>query len=383
MNIEGKIRVAHFVHWPKSGITSLLKSLIPTLRGVGVDSEVLFFVNDSDEQLEFERIGGYAVLPQVRSLATRFRYAKSWFSGSNVDLIHAHSISPLVWAVLLGKYRSRIVVTLHSRYPYLVSSDFRSKIKRKVYEWAVCRGDAVLVCVSAVVAEAAMIAFPNVRKITVIDNGLPDYDTKYSSRENDDAPEDEMRTANDGDSYVSFVSLGRLNTQKGYVNLLEAFSRVVRVDPRAKLSIAGQGELYNLLQSILDSRNINDSAALVGQANDPIKFLRTADFYVMSSIYEGCPITLLEAMREGIPIVTTPCGADALGLEHGVHAIVARDSSVEGIADVLLEALSGRYERAALIHEARKLFRSNFTIEKTASRYEELYRQLLKPATNV
>lgn len=103
------------------------------------------------------------------------------------------------------------------------------------------------------------------------------------------------------------ISIGRLNVQKGHWHLIRAFKKVLEKKPDVKLIIIGQGELEDSLKSLTKKLGIEKSVIFTGFTSNPYKFLKYANLYVGTSLYEGFGMTIVEAMSLGIPAISTDC----------------------------------------------------------------------------
>ncbi|MBU8871801.1 MAG: glycosyltransferase [Gemmatimonadales bacterium] len=115
------------------------------------------------------------------------------------------------------------------------------------------------------------------------------------------------RTARDREDLV-WLNVGRLVVAKGQKILLEAFSSVHRVNPNARLLIAGDGALAPDLTEAISALGLQESVTLLGNRWDVPELMAKADFYVSSSLWEGMPNAVLEAMATGLPFVATDVG---------------------------------------------------------------------------
>lgn len=102
------------------------------------------------------------------------------------------------------------------------------------------------------------------------------------------------------------VAAGRLAPWKGFTDLIEAMALVVS-RRRVKLLILGDGPQRAELQGLIDERCLNDVVQLVGYVENPLKFFAHADVFVLSSLVEGLPNVLVEAMMCGCTPVSTDC----------------------------------------------------------------------------
>jgi glycosyltransferase involved in cell wall biosynthesis len=103
------------------------------------------------------------------------------------------------------------------------------------------------------------------------------------------------------------ISVGRLVNQKGYNHLIKSFLIVLKEFPEAQLMIIGHGEKESELIQLISDLDIEKHVLLMGGQDNPYKYMRIADLYVLSSITEGFPNAMVEAMSVGLPVVAVDC----------------------------------------------------------------------------
>ncbi len=106
---------------------------------------------------------------------------------------------------------------------------------------------------------------------------------------------------------IKFITIGRLREVKGYKNLIDAFSLVKEQVPNSKLIIIGEGPLKGELEKKIKELALSDDVLLLGLKRNPMKYLIKSDIFVLSSLREGFPVALLEALACGLPIISTDC----------------------------------------------------------------------------
>jgi glycosyltransferase involved in cell wall biosynthesis len=120
--------------------------------------------------------------------------------------------------------------------------------------------------------------------------------------------EDIESTSNRKTANTSVVAAGRLDPVKGFDDLIRAFRRVVdMVSFDCQLTILGEGEDRNRLEKIRSSLNLSGHVELPGFTDSPYSYFKDADVFVLSSLAEGCPNVLIEAMACEATIVSTDC----------------------------------------------------------------------------
>ena len=105
----------------------------------------------------------------------------------------------------------------------------------------------------------------------------------------------------------TIITVGRLNNQKGHINLIRSFKYVVDKICDAKLIILGQGPLEDKINSEIKKLHLEKSVKLIGYQKNPYFYMKNSSLFVSSSFYEGMPNVVLEAMYTGLPIIVTDC----------------------------------------------------------------------------
>lgn len=108
------------------------------------------------------------------------------------------------------------------------------------------------------------------------------------------------------DKFV-FANVGRIMHQKGIWHLVKAFSLVRKTHPQAGLVIVGEDFTEGKMERLIDELELKDSILLTGRSRNPYRYLRRADCYVLSSLFEGFPNAMVEAMACGCAVVAADC----------------------------------------------------------------------------
>jgi glycosyltransferase involved in cell wall biosynthesis len=151
------------------------------------------------------------------------------------------------------------------------------------------------------------------------------------------------------------LTVGSLKEQKNHALLIRAFARLVRDRP-AKLMILGEGALRQPLAALAEAEGVADRVLMPGFAPDPWPYYASADLFVLSSDYEGFGLVLVEAMRSGLPVVSTDCEAGPREiLVDGAYGRLVPCGDSDALARAMLEALDAPVERAALRARAEEI----------------------------
>ncbi|HTX61481.1 MAG TPA: glycosyltransferase [Methanobacterium sp.] len=105
----------------------------------------------------------------------------------------------------------------------------------------------------------------------------------------------------------NFINLGRLVRQKGQWHLIRSFRHVVDKYPHAKLYILGEGILRRELGELINRLNLKENVHLLGEQKNIFPFLKNSQCFVLSSLWEGLPLVLIEALSMNLPVICTDC----------------------------------------------------------------------------
>ena len=171
------------------------------------------------------------------------------------------------------------------------------------------------------------------------------------------------------------VAVGRLTKQKGFPILLQALS-LVRKQLPCRLIILGEGEQRAFLEKMSQNLEIENDVAFLGFQNNPYKYLARSDIFVLSSLWEGFGIVIIEAMACGVPVISTRCpyGPEEI-ITDGLNGLLVPVGDAEAMAQAILRLLSHEPLRKQLAEKGRKRAK-DFKVEKMVSKYEKLFEQV-------
>jgi glycosyltransferase involved in cell wall biosynthesis len=166
-------------------------------------------------------------------------------------------------------------------------------------------------------------------RVVVIPNGV---DTERFAPRAADGPDDVAGLS--GAPVIGTV--GRLDPAKDHVTMLQAFCAVRAAVPSARLVIVGDGACRPQLEAFISEHGLGDSVRLLGERSDIPEVLSRLDVFALSSINEGLPLALLEAMACAKPVVTTDVGAAGAVVRRASAGIVVPPRDVDALAAGML-----------------------------------------------
>jgi glycosyltransferase involved in cell wall biosynthesis len=155
------------------------------------------------------------------------------------------------------------------------------------------------------------------------------------------------------------LSVGRLVKQKDYPTLIHAID-LIRISRPVRLIILGEDQDRHLLESLISKLNLSDIIRLPGFVSNPWAWMSRASVFVLSSLHEGLPTVLIEAMACGTPVVSTDCpSGPAEILEDGKYGILVPVGDSEALADAILQTLDNPISANILKSRAKYFSESN------------------------
>ena len=217
----------------------------------------------------------------------------------NINTIITVSISgsvPALLVKLMNKKKLKVIISLHCR----VDLFFERKINQLAVKYLYPHADKIITI--SKIGEEELKKVYKLKRVGTIYN-FEDMN-KNLILANQRIPKEHTKIFKGG---FKFINIGRLTDSKGQWFLIRAFKKVVNKHPDAKLIILGEGELRNNLQILINELKLNNNIFLLGVQKNPFKFLKHSDCFVFSSLWEGLPMTLIEALSMSIPIISTDC----------------------------------------------------------------------------
>jgi glycosyltransferase involved in cell wall biosynthesis len=268
-----------------------------------------------------------------------------------------------LWARRLARVPTELVISEHITLSQSVQASanrrkwryrFLPPLLARTYPWA-----EAIIAVSAGVADdlSTVAEIPRERILTIY-NPVVTPDLGEKSRAMCDHP-----WFAPGSPPV-LLAVGRLAAQKDFPTLLRAFARVQRVRP-LRLLLLGEGEERTKLEALVRELGVAADVALPGFVLNPFSYMARAAVLVLSSLYEGLPTVVIEALACGCPVVSTDCpSGPAEILEGGRYGALVPVGDVEAMAKAIHAALDGAHDAERLKARA-----AEFSLERAAERY--------------
>lgn len=282
----------------------------------------------------------------------------------DVVQIHGFFMYYILAILFLGR-RTKFFYTVHSD-AYMENSHWD---KRFLWFKKLAFKTGLLNAVT--ISQASKESFYNLYRTdsTLIPNGIAAPQLKYDKKPSVDRYRFTSNTR-------VLIHIGRIDTPKNQIAMCQAFDKVLSAGHDAVLLIAGpvaNKEIFNGLRKYFSDRII-----YLGEINEAREWLAACDAMLLPSIWEGLPVTLLEAMSVGCIPICSPVGGIVNVIENETDGFLLKSSSMEDIAEGLEEYMSCPEETLKEMNRnAKNKFNRYYGVETTSKAYQSLYKSKL------
>jgi glycosyltransferase involved in cell wall biosynthesis len=183
-----------------------------------------------------------------------------------------------------------------------------------------------------------------------------------------------------GSEDILFVCVARFVPQKNHMLLLKAFAEGPATNPHAHLVLVGEGALREQLEQQAKNLGLAGQVHFLGLRSDIPEVLGAMDVFVLSSDYEGSPLSVIEAMASGLPIVSTDVGGVPDLFNSGKEGFIVWPRDVQGLSESMTFLLGNREARQSMGMAGARRARENFDVSTMVQAYERLYESLVHPS---
>jgi len=311
------------------------------------------------------------VLPQlVRSLHPWYDLAalfalRKLIKKIQPDLVHLHSSK----AALLGRIAAWLckvpaIVTVHG-WPFVHP---QSKVSKAVYfilERSMVAFTAKFITVSKVdycIALQQLKVQP--AQLELIHNGI-ENDQSFAPIKSD--------TIN---AECSIICVARFETQKDHRTLLLALKQISHIPWRLRL--VGSGPLLAETKQLAGQLGMSEKVEFLGERSDVAELLTQADLFVLLSHWESLPISIIEAMRAGLPVIASNVGGITELVDDGVSGRVVSAGNISEAADALCALITNSSLRQSMSQASQQKFVQQFTADLMLRKTLDCYQQVTK-----
>lgn len=366
--MNNQIRILHvFASLDRGGSETLIMNIYRKIDKSKYQFD--FVVNDSNKKYAYEdeiiSLGGRIYrIPKYKfyNMITYLRQWKKILKNSNVNVVHGHHTTPGFLYLSLAKKYSKIAIahshiagkskgiipilkSLH-RYPLRFIADYLFACSENSAQWM----------------------FGKMKNKSIILNNSIDVErfsfNKYIRK-------DLRSKLNLEDKFV-IGNVGRLNNQKNHKFILEVFEKIIESETNSVLLLIGIGELYEYIKTLIKEKNLDNKVYLLGARSDVNELYQVFDVFLMPSIYEGLPLTLIEAQTSGLKCVVSNRITKEVDVSNNVD-FVDLNHDAKYWAEIVLKYKSA-YKRDGI---SKKTILAGYDVESNTKKLISLYNQFI------
>ena len=351
------------------GAENMLLNLCASQEKTGCQNSLLLFYNVHVPNVEFyERA-------RRRGLSVRMVHCKGkadwravqqieeYIQEDGIDLVHTHGYKADLYGYLAAWRSGKpVVATCHN----WVGGTAALGIYNYLDRMALKRFNA-LAAVSDAVAQRLLAFGVPAEKVKTIANGI---DVQIFER-----GEPLPALSAPGSKVVGVVA--RLDLQKGFEYLLRAVRELCNIYA-LKVVIVGEGPDRKAIEDMVKDYGLQSNVVLAGQQSDMAGVYAAMDIFVLPSLNEGLPMTVLEAMAASRPVIATRVGAIPSVIQDGENGLLVDAKDTDGLRNALARLLSDSDLCRRMGERAHDWVSRNYTSEAMALKYRELYEEVLE-----
>lgn len=283
---------------------------------------------------------------------------------TGATIVQTHAVKSHSWIYLSRVWRKRPWVAFHHGY---TTTDLKMRVYNQVDRLSL-RAPKQVVTVSRAFEQQLVERGVERSKIAVLQNAVdPEWADRVKALDRmamrarlGIAPEERV-----------LLAIGRMSQEKAHIDLMEAYRRIRGAGVAARLILVGDGPERQRLEQAAD-----ENVIFAGQVRDTAPYYAAADVMVLSSLTEGSPNVLLEAMATGVPSVATCVGGVPEIVRNREGALLVPPSNPEALADAIREVLSDAALRESMAARAEAIIRANHSPDARAQRLLDMYRTI-------
>lgn len=336
------------------------------LASKGHDVTICILRDDNIEPFGFNK---QFISPSVKfhslKLAPGFSISKvyevsKYIKSQNPDILHCHlNVIPYIYPLALTNRKIKIFHTLHNVAEKTCGGNVQKSLNRVFYKRYITPITISKEC------QISYQNFYNLYNAPFIDNGR----AKIIKSNKFEDVEKEVSTYKAHNNTPVFIHIARFAKQKNQDLLIDAFNKINEENVDFSLLVIGNGFQSSEAQQL--KQRACSKIHFLGEKNNIGDYLLCSNAFCLTSIYEGLPITLLEALSVGVTPICTAVGGIPDVIENGKHGYLSTDINIDSYTAAIKRFIKNPIPQQVLI----QLFEEKYSMQICANRYIELYKK--------
>lgn len=285
------------------------------------------------------------------------------------DIVQTWLRSANFWgriACMLSKERRRIIASIRN------VGEADTKILETLAERLLARKTDLIIANTAAAMNSMVHNKIPKKKIRVVHNGIdPElYDlseTKEEIRRQLSLPQQK----------VLIGTVGRMMPQKNHAMFVEAAREILRKRNNVHFVLVGDGELHQNIEALISKYGLCEVFTLTGQRDDIPRLLRAFDIFILTSLWEGLPNVIMEAMCARLPVVATDVGGVSELIKHGENGFLVPPDDACAMFDAVSRLIDDEELRIEFGHAGHRIIEKRFSLDQMCEATSEIYDELL------
>lgn len=288
---------------------------------------------------------------------------------NSIDIVQTHGLradAVARWAARIGGVRA-VISTIHSIDPW-----------RRAPHVLLDRLTAPFVSQYVAVCDAARQAAVQRERINeasceIVPIGVP---PRHIPREDREQIRDELGLSSN--DYPVVGVLANLREMKGHRHVITALAEILEKNPDAKFLFAGRDDSNGAIKAQAENAGVAQAIRFLGFVEQPVKLFAAMDIFLLPSDWEGFPVSILEAMQAGIPVIATAVGGIPEMIRHGQEGLLIPPENPAEIAAAVNLLAHNFALRATLVKAADARYQSNYTLQAMGNKMIHVYHNVLE-----
>ncbi len=357
-----KIKLLHLITGlPVGGAEKVLLDMCQYLDSQMIDTYVVGLNHEDAMNKGFKKFGIFvknlSMKRDIKSMFESLRVLNSLIKNKDIDIIHAHMFHALIFAYILKLRHPKLKIIFTSH-----SENIGSKLREKITKYLKYFREVDIIFSKQMHTDIYR------DDACVIPNGV-DIE-KFAL----DMPKNRRFT---------FISVGVLREGKNHIALVSYAQKLKSLGYDFEIQIVGSGDASGderkKIEEAVKKADVADVLKMLGFCDDIPKLLNQADCFVMTSLYEGLPISLLEAGAAALPVISTPVGA--------ISSVIDKEcgylANLDQFGETMEYVLNHKDEAVQTGQKLSKVIHKRYSIKNMVAAHEEVYQSICSQKSEI
>jgi glycosyltransferase involved in cell wall biosynthesis len=300
---------------------------------------------------------------------------KRYIQTGGYTIVHTHSSK----AGIIGRLAARLAKTpliVHTVHGWSFH-EYMSPVTRRIYiwleRWIAGFSDVLIVVTERDIEKGLQAGIGRREQYRRIHSAIPldEFDPRLFD------PQSVRRDLDLAEDAIVIGNVGRFSAQKNPLDWVRVAARVGQACPKARFLLVGDGPLRSQVEQALQQAGIAERTTLTGLRRDVPRMLAAMDIFLLTSLWEGLPRVIPQAMAMGLPVVANRADGVTEAIQDGSSGYLCSPGEIEQMAECCIELARSPLKRQEMGHRGQAQAIQEFDLHKMIASLEALYDELL------